>query len=118
MQVSTNGYISMEDPPEYSTLPPFPLADSDMVVAPFAAHINTSTTGSVLYTNFLRSYEYGSQLISITDFIQSHTGDEFFYGSRMMVAEWNNVPLYSGSSVSWFVPLRTIPTLNDWTDPH
>jgi hypothetical protein len=99
--VSTNGYISMEDTPQYDTLPNFPVADTDVIVAPFADHINTALTGSVLYTDFLESYDYYSQFNDITNFIQSHTGDDFFYGDRMMVAEWKNVPLYGASAVSF-----------------
>ena len=100
-QVSTNGYISMDDTPQYGTLPDFPVADTDVIVAPFADHINTARTGSVLYTDFLQSYNYYSQFNDIKNFIRSHTGDDFFYGDRMMVAEWKNVPLYGASAVSF-----------------
>lgn len=99
IQVSTNGYISLEDPPKYETLPNFPLPDSDMmIVAPFAAHIDT-TRGRVSCTSFLESYRYDSQLDDVSDFIESNY-DDSFTGGRMMVAEWYNVPKYGGSTVS------------------
>lgn len=100
MQVSTNGYISMESTPQYDTLPDFPLSAADKIVAPFADYIDTSAGGYVHYTDFLQSYSYNSQIDGISDFIQTHTTDEFFYGDRMMVAEWNNVRQFSGHTVS------------------
>lgn len=105
MQVSTNGYISMENTPQYDTLPDFPLSAADKIVAPFADHIDTSAGGSVRYTDFLQSYDYDSLIDDVSDFIQAHTGDKYFYGARMMVAEWNNVPQFDGYSVSLLLHL-------------
>ena len=53
MQVSTNGYFSMGEFPKFNDVPNFPLPDNGMIVAPFGADIDTTITGSVLYTSNL-----------------------------------------------------------------
>ena len=97
MQVSINGYFSMGKTPQYSSLDNFPGSSSYSVVAPFAADIDTTRTGSVKYTEFTTSDS--SQMDAVSSFIQFQTGDSF-NGTRMMVAEWNGVPKYEGSIVS------------------
>ena len=81
--------------------PPYSLNDipgpsSYSVVAPFAADIDTTRTGSVKYTQFTT---FDSQMNTVSTFIRSETGNSF-YGTRMMVAEWNGVPRDYGSTVS------------------
>ena len=93
-QVSNNGYFSMGGTPRYFTLSTFPSANSYSVVAPFASDITTSNTGYVRY-----SESFNSQLNVVSEHIRSET-ETSFYGTWMLVAEWNGVPLLSGSSVS------------------
>ena len=95
LQVSRNGYFSMGAPPWYSSLDNSSGVSS--YVAPFAANIDTSRVGSVKYSQFTVS-DY-SQMRRVSRFIRSQTGNSF-YGSSMMVAEWNDVPEYDGSIVS------------------
>ena len=73
-----------------------PGPSSNLLVAPFAADIDTTRRGSVKYTQFTTS---DSQMNTVSSFIRSETGNSF-YGTRMMVAEWNGVPKYQGSIVS------------------
>ena len=87
----------MEETPQYSYQVHFDGYSSFSVVAPFAADIDTTRTGSVKYTQLTTSDS--SQMIRVSSFIQSETGNSF-YGTRMMVAEWNGVPKYHGSIVS------------------
>ena len=87
----------MGETPQYSSLENFPGSSSYSVVAPFAADIDTTSRGSVKYTEFTTS-DF-TQMDSVSSFIESETGDDF-YGTRMMVAEWNDVPKYQGSIVS------------------
>ena len=82
--------------PQYSALYNIPGSSSYSVVAPFSAEIDISSRGSVKYTRFTTS---DSQMSTVSSFIRSETGDSF-YGTRMMVAEWNGVPKYDGSIVS------------------
>ena len=84
--------------PQYSTPGDIPGSSSYSVVAPFAADIDTSRTGSVKYTQFTTS-DY-TQMSRVSSFIQSQTGNSFS-GTRMMVAEWNGVPKYQRSTVSY-----------------
>ena len=65
------------------------------VVAPFAADITTSNTGSVRYSESFSS----TVMNEVSAHIRSETEADF-YGTWMMVAEWNNVPLHDGSRVS------------------
>ena len=80
----------------YPLLRSFPGPSRYSVVAPFAADIDTSNTGSVRYTDF---GTYHPQKSAVNDFIRNQAGKNF-HGTSMMVAEWNSVPLYSGLSVS------------------
>ena len=72
-----------------------------MIVAPFAADIDTSTTGYVTYTSFSAFPLFDDQMDDVASFIESHNGDDFFSPSRMMVAEWNGVPMSGGFTVSF-----------------
>ena len=74
-------------------------SSSCSVVAPYAADINTQIAGSVQYTDFYIYSSSDSSMTTVSSFIRDETGDNF-YGSRMMVAEWNGVAEYGGSSVS------------------
>ena len=83
----------------YEFLPNFPLPNADPIVAPFAANIDTTVTGSVRYTN-LTSDHY-SDRDDVSSFINSQTNDYLFTGSDMMIVEWDAVPQYnSQTSVS------------------
>ena len=83
-------------PEDYSySLDNFPGPSSYSVVAPFAADITTSSTGSVRYSESFSS----TVMNEVSSHIRSETGADF-YGTWMMVAEWNNVPLHDGSRVS------------------
>ena len=84
----------MGETPQYSTLDNFPGSSSYSVVAPFAADIDTTSRGSVKYTQFTTSNF--TQMDNVSSFIQSETGDNF-NGTRMMVAEWSSVPQYNES---------------------
>ena len=97
VQVSINGYFSMGERPQYSSLDNFSGSSSYSVVAPFAADMDTTGTGSVKYTQFTTSDS--SQMSRVSTFIRFKTGNSFS-GTRMMVAEWNGVPKYEGSVVS------------------
>ena len=99
LQVSTNGYFSMGQTPEVYSLVNFPGPSSYSVVAPFAADIDTSSdtssTGVVLYSESFSS----TVMNEVSAHIRSET-DVYFYGTWMMVTEWDNVPLRNGSRVS------------------
>ena len=95
MQVSNNGYFSMGGTPQYASLSSFPSSSSYSVVAPFAADIDTSSTGYVRYSESFTN----SQLSVVSEHIRSET-DTSFYGQWMLVAEWNGVPLLQGTTVS------------------
>ena len=84
----------MGQTPEVYSLDNFPGPSSYSVVAPFAADIDTSSTGSVRYSESFSSTE----IDQVSAHIRSETG-AYFYGTWMMVAEWNNVPLLHGSDV-------------------
>ena len=99
LQISTNGYFSMDEPPPYETLPNFPLPNSSSIVAPFAADIDTTLAGSVRYTDF--SSAYNSHIIAVTSFVNAEIDNEYvFSAASMMVVEWNTVPKDSQSTVS------------------
>ena len=85
--------------PRYASLSTIPSANSYSTVAPFAADITTSNTGYVRY-----SESFNSQLNVVSEHICSET-ETSFYGTWMLVAEWNGVPLLSGSSVSMLLLL-------------
>ena len=67
------------------------------IVAPYAANINPEISGTVRYTEFTSTDS--TQMSRVSSFIQGQA-DNSFYGTRMMVAEWDGVAEYSGSSVS------------------
>ena len=73
-----------------------PGPSTNLLVAPYFADIDTTNRGSVKYTQFTTS---DSQMNTVSSFIRSETGDSF-YGTRMMVAEWNGVRENYGSIVS------------------
>ena len=66
------------------------------IVAPYAANINPEIAGTVRYTQFTTT---DFQMSRVSSFIQSQAGNSF-YGTRMMVAEWDSVAEHSGLSVS------------------
>ena len=81
---------------EIYSLENFPGPSGYSVVAPFAAaDIDTSITGSVRYSESFS----GTIMNKVSAHIRSET-EVYFYGTWMMVAEWNNVPLLDGSRVS------------------
>ena len=69
------------------------------VVAPFGADVNTELAGTVRYTDFDTYSSTSYSMSTVSRFIRDKTGD-YFYGSRMMVAEWDGVAKYNGYSVS------------------
>ena len=83
--------------PQYVTPGSIPGSSSYSIVAPFAADIDITRRGSVKYTQFTTS-DY-TQMNTVSNFIRSQTRNTF-YGTRMMVTEWNGVPKYQGSIVS------------------
>ena len=85
----------MGQTPEAYSLDNIPGPSSYSVVAPFAADIDTSSTGSVRYSESFSS----TVMKEVSAHICSETGVSF-YGTWMMVAEWNNVSLHDGSRVS------------------
>lgn len=93
--MSTNGYFSFNERPHYATLPEFPLKNNEWIVAPFAADIDTSEHGSVQYT-LNEGFSY-SNYRSVSEFIGEQTGNKKFYGTSMIVAEWNEVPKFDAS---------------------
>ena len=94
LQVSTNGYISMGE--RVSTSSP-EIPGTSPIVAPYAANINPEIAGTVRYTQFSTT-DY-TQMSRVSNFIQDQT-DNSFYGTRMMVTEWDRVAKFGGSSVS------------------
>ena len=82
----------------YDALPNFPLPNSDSIVAPFAANIDTTYTGSVRYTNLTSPNLF--ELDAINSFINSQAGSYVFSGANMIVVEWDTVPQHFESSVS------------------
>ena len=85
--------------PRYASLSTFPGSSSYSLVAPFAADIDTSSTGSVRYSE--SSFAL-SQLNFISQHIRSKTGASF-YGTWLLVAEWNGVPLLDSDLVRTFL---------------
>ena len=83
----------MGESPPYSSWSLFP---GPSVIAPFAADITISMTGSVKYTQFTSDE---SQLNAVNSFIQSET-ESNFQGTRILVAEWNSVPQWNRLPVS------------------
>ena len=97
-QVSTNGYISI-GLPQYISSVSIPGSETYTIVAPYAADLDTTYKGTVRYSDFFTYSSDDASMISVSSFIRNETGDDF-YGTQMMVVEWNSVPLFSGNSVS------------------
>ena len=74
--------------PQYGTLVTFPGQSSLSVICPYNRYISYND-GVVKYTQFTSN---SSQLSVVSDFIQSETGRNF-NGTRMMIAEWDEVAL-------------------------
>ena len=85
--------------PRCSGLRPLSPSSYCSVVAPYGADSNTEIAGTVQYTDFYTYTSTGHSMTTVSRFIRDETGDNF-YGNRMMVAEWNGVAEYRGSSVS------------------
>jgi hypothetical protein len=98
VSVSENGYISMGGT-RCSGLRPLSPSSYCSVVAPYGADSNTEIAGTVQYTDFYTYTSTGHSMTTVSRFIRDETGD-YFYGNRMMVAEWNGVAEYGGSYVS------------------
>ena len=96
LQVSTNGYISFNGVPHFTSYSNFPVNDSSWIVAPFAADIDTTVVGKVEYTD---AYFSQYQMQEVADFIIEQTGNKRFDPSAMTVAQWTYVAL-PGPSVS------------------
>ncbi|CAI8021019.1 Low-density lipoprotein receptor-related protein 4 [Geodia barretti] len=90
--VSNNGYIFMGT---LSIVISPNIPGTSNIVSPYGGDIDTRTTGSVLYTQITTT---DSQISSVSSFIRSQTSAGSFFGARMMVAEWNSVPVYSRNS--------------------
>ena len=90
----------MRETPRYASLSTFPSSSNYSVIAPFAADITTSNTGSVRYSEL-----FDSQLSVVSEHIRFVEGNSF-NGTWMLVAEWNGVPLLSGSTVSMLIIIR------------
>ena len=69
------------------------------VVVPYGADLDPSEGGTVRYTGFITDY---TRLNTASSFIRSQSGSSFS-GTRMMIAQWNNVPRFSGSFVSRYI---------------
>ena len=85
----------MGQTPEVYSLDNFPGPSDYSVVAPFAADIDTSSNGYVRYSESFST----TVMNEVSAHIRSET-EVYFYGTWMMVAEWNNVPLLNGRRVS------------------
>ena len=94
----------MGDKPGYSTLPKTNGTSLLSVVAPYAADIKTTYNGAVQYTDFETYSPDGSEMRNVSDYIQSQTGDSFS-GTRMMVAEWREVPQNNQEPVSLYISI-------------
>ena len=106
-QISTNGYFSMGERPQYNSVPNFPVPNDGNIVAPYGADIDTSTTGSVRYADFSQFSILDSRTTDITNFIRTNTLDDFFRVDSMVVAEWNLVHHSNGQYVSFYGDILT-----------
>ena len=59
--------------PKFNDVPNFSLPDNGMIVAPFGADIDTTITGSVLYTSNLGILDSYSIKQDVSDFIRANT---------------------------------------------
>ena len=67
------------------------------IVSPYGADIDTTSTGTVRYSDSF--FSLSSLISNVSSFIRSETGNSF-YGTKMMVAEWDSVPLFDRRTVS------------------
>ena len=106
VQVSNNGYFSFEDEP-FFTPNRIPRSRYGHIVAPYAADVDTTYGGTVLFCDFDAYTSSGAAMTyNVNDFIRSQTGDSFS-GTRIMVAEWREVPQWNQTTVSTFVQSAT-----------
>ena len=87
LQVSNNGYISMGAQVNITT-PTIPGTNS--IVSPYGADIDTSVTGTVRYTTEFITYYPGYYYNPYSP----RTLDYILNGARIMVVEWDCVPLH------------------------
>ena len=94
LQVNTNGILSMGSPfTEYSSRL-FPIS-GEYLVAPLWADVNIAVgVGSIQYEVYSRG---DSMLETVNMFIQQEESFDFV-GSWMLVAKWDGVPRYGGST--------------------
>ena len=94
----------MGGPPRHSSLDEIPGPSSYSVVAPFGGNIDTSSGGTVKYTQYTfpdyDDYDDYQMMSKVSRFIRSQTLNTF-YGTSMIVAEWSGVPQYGKSNVSF-----------------
>ena len=76
----------------FNSLPNFPIPNNKMIVAPFGADIDTSTTGRVRYADLTEFGSYHRLTTDVVSFIRSTTLDDYFTSQIMVVAEWDFVP--------------------------
>ena len=95
-----DGYFSLGSIPPSPTLYTFSTSRSYSVVAPFAASISTTQTGSVRYNTFTTG---DTNINTVSSYIRSQLGGSFS-GTWMIVADWYYVPQYGGSTVSVCTP--------------
>ena len=99
-QVGTNGYFSFGTPRTITRPSLFSSTSSyNYLVAPFGADIDISIYGSISYE--VHSTSAGSSSIAllnrVSTFISNQQNTQFS-GNWMLVATWNRVPAFSGSS--------------------
>ena len=72
------------------------IKDTVYIVAPYAADIDTEVAGTVYYTSLPITTNF--TLARISSFIESETSDSF-YGTKMVVAHWQDVSLHLSDPV-------------------
>ena len=95
-----DGYFSLGSIPPSPTLYTFSTFRSYSVVAPFAASISTTYTGSVRYNTFTTG---DTNINTVSSYIRSQLGGSFS-GSWMIIADWYNVPQNGSFTVSVCTP--------------
>ena len=100
LQVGTNGYFSFGTRQTVYTPSLFSSTSTpNYLVAPFWADINTNTYGSISYE--VHNTSAGSSSLAllnrVSTFISNQQSTQFS-GNWMLVASWNQVSAYSGSS--------------------
>ena len=85
--------------PQLITVPNFPIPNDQMIVAPFAADIDTSGIGRVRYAYIDDFFS----VLDISTFVRSNTFDDFYSGDSMLVVEWENVTRDGASTVSLLI---------------